>query len=237
MGPLQAGTLSTDSGGGTKAFLHHITSLGLQYSTGIGVAIGIDQQLLGRVAPKDWTAAHDSNGKPRAGAQVAELTHLLPEVAGRGSAGRDQPDRPSRAAAPRRATAPHRHQRLARHRVRHQQPGRDLAQLEVPLRIVVDNYHTHKHPEVQAWLAKNPRITLHFTPTSGSWLNLVEVFLGSSPGGRSDAEPSPASKNSSPRSDGFIDGWNERCQPFIWTKTADQILPHAMRQRTSDAGH
>ena len=74
----------TDSGGGTKAFLHHITTLGLQYSTGIGVAIGIDQDLLGRLAPRDWTAALDSNGKPRAGAQVAELTHLLPGLTGRG---------------------------------------------------------------------------------------------------------------------------------------------------------
>jgi hypothetical protein len=41
-----------------------------------------------------------------------------------------------------------------------------------------DNYHTHKHADINAWLAKNPRITLHFTPTSGSWLNLVEVFFG-----------------------------------------------------------
>ena len=46
------------------------------------------------------------------------------------------------------------------------------------LHVVVDNYATHKHPDVKAWLAKNPRITLHFTPTSGSWLNLVEVFFG-----------------------------------------------------------
>jgi hypothetical protein len=44
---------------------------------------------------------------------------------------------------------------------------------------MVDNYHSHEHPEVQAWLAKNPRIALHFTPTSGSWLNLVEVFFES----------------------------------------------------------
>jgi transposase len=41
----------------------------------------------------------------------------------------------------------------------------------------VDNYATHKHPAVRAWLAKNPRITLHFTPTSGSWLNM-EIFFG-----------------------------------------------------------
>ena len=46
------------------------------------------------------------------------------------------------------------------------------------LHVVVDNYHTHKHDEINAWLAKHPRITLHFTPTSGSWLNLVEVFFG-----------------------------------------------------------
>ena len=41
-----------------------------------------------------------------------------------------------------------------------------------------DNYATHKHPTVKAWLARNPRITLHFTPTSGSWLNMVEIFFG-----------------------------------------------------------
>src|SRR3954447_3897441 len=44
------------------------------------------------------------------------------------------------------------------------------------LHIVCDNYATHKHPTVKAWLARNPRVTLHFTPTSGSWLNLVEIF-------------------------------------------------------------
>src|SRR5213080_476685 len=46
------------------------------------------------------------------------------------------------------------------------------------LHVVVDNYHTHKHAEVDAWLTRHPRITLHFTPTSGSWLNLVEAFFG-----------------------------------------------------------
>ncbi len=44
--------------------------------------------------------------------------------------------------------------------------------------MVCDNYATHKHPAVKAWLAKNPRVTMHFTPTSGSWLNLVEIFFG-----------------------------------------------------------
>ena len=52
----------------------------------------------------------------------------------------------------------------------------------VELHIVAGNYATHKHPDVQAWLAKNPRITLHFTPTSGSWLNMVPVNRPSAPG-------------------------------------------------------
>ena len=46
------------------------------------------------------------------------------------------------------------------------------------LRIVLDNYGTHKHPKVRAWLARNPRIHLHFTPTSASWMSLVEIFFG-----------------------------------------------------------
>jgi transposase len=48
----------------------------------------------------------------------------------------------------------------------------------VKLHVVADNYATHKHPAVQAWLAKHRRVTMHFTPTSGSWLNLVEIFFG-----------------------------------------------------------
>ncbi len=74
----------TDSGGGTKAFLTHVTALGLHYSTGIGVRIGIDRDLLARLPRTGWTSAYDSKGKPRDGAQVAELTGLLPELTERG---------------------------------------------------------------------------------------------------------------------------------------------------------
>ena len=68
-------------------------------------------------------------------------------------------------------------------RHRHEEFLRFLKQVakaypRVELHIVVDNYATHKHPDVKAWLAKNPRITMHFTPTSGSWLNMVEIFFG-----------------------------------------------------------
>lgn len=103
------------------------------------------------------------------------------------------------------------------------------------LHVVLDNYHTHKHEDIKQWLAKHPRITLHFTPTSGSWLNLVEVFFGiitrqAIRRGSFDSVKQLVTAIST-----FIDGWNERCHPFIWTKTAEEILPHATRQTSSGA--
>jgi transposase len=105
------------------------------------------------------------------------------------------------------------------------------------LHVVVDNYHTHKHPEINAWLAKNPRVTLHFTPTSGSWLNLVEVFFGIITRQAIRRGSFDNVKELIAAISAFIDGWNDRCHPFTWTKTADEILPHATRKRTSDARH
>ncbi len=102
--------------------------------------------------------------------------------------------------------------------------------------VVLDNYHTHKRDDVVAWLARNPRVTLHFTPTSGSWLNLVEVFFGiiTRQAIRRGSYASVAELVAAIRT--FIDGWNERCHPFTWTKAADEILPHT-RKRDSDARH
>src|SRR3954470_12536042 len=106
------------------------------------------------------------------------------------------------------------------------------------LHIVCDNYATHKHPNVQAWLAKNPRVTLHFTPTSGSWLNLVEVFfsiISRQAISRGTFGSVPDLVEAIRR---FIDGWNERCQPFVWTKPADDVLDHCRPgQRTSITRH
>jgi transposase len=105
------------------------------------------------------------------------------------------------------------------------------------LHVVCDNYHTHKHDEIKEWLARHPRITLHFTPTSGSWLNLVEVFFSiiTRQAIRRGTFTSVRQLTEAIRR--FFDAWNDRCHPFAWTKTADEILPHARRQRTSDAGH
>jgi transposase len=106
------------------------------------------------------------------------------------------------------------------------------------LHIVVDNYATHKHPDVTAWLTKNPRITLHFTPTSGSWLNMVEIFFGIITRQAIRRGTFTSVKDLIGAIEIFIDAWNERCQPFIWTKTADQIIPHATEgQPTSIARH
>jgi transposase len=105
------------------------------------------------------------------------------------------------------------------------------------LHVVLDNYHTHKHADIERWLARNTRVTLHFTPTSGSWLNLVEVFFGiiTRQAIRRGSHASVRQLVAAIRT--FIDGWNERCHPFTWTKTADQILPHTTRQRDFDAQH
>jgi len=106
------------------------------------------------------------------------------------------------------------------------------------LHIVCDNYATHKHPAVTGWLEKNKRITLHFTPTSGSWLNMVEIFFGIITRQAIRRGTFTSVKDLIAAIEIFIDGWNERCGPFVWTKTADQLIPHATKgQPTSTARH
>jgi transposase len=104
------------------------------------------------------------------------------------------------------------------------------------LHVVCDNYHTHKHDDINAWLAKNARVTLHFTPTSGSWLNMVEVFFSIITRQAIRRGSFDSVKELMAAISAFIDGWNQRCHPFVWTKTADEILPHT-RKPTSDARH
>ena len=105
------------------------------------------------------------------------------------------------------------------------------------LHVVLDNYHTHKHDDINQWLAKHPRITLHFTPTSGSWLNLVEVFFSIITRQAIRRGSFDNVKQLVAAIRAFIDAYNDRCRPFAWTKTADEIIPPATRQPTSDARH
>ena len=111
------------------------------------------------------------------------------------------------------------------------------ADLEVHL--ICDNYGTHKHPIIKTWLATHPRVHMHFTPTYSSWLNLVERFFGYVTADllqRSDHR-SVQSLETDIRS--WVAAWNENPKPFVWTKTAEQILGKLGRliQRTSNLGH
>ena len=105
------------------------------------------------------------------------------------------------------------------------------------LHLIMDNYAAHKHPKVNSWLGANPRIQVHFTPTSGSWLNLVEVWFGIIERQAIHRGAFPSVRDLMIKIRAFINGWNDRCQPFVWTKTADHILAKANRQTTSVSVH
>ena len=105
------------------------------------------------------------------------------------------------------------------------------------LHLVMDNYAAHKHPNVNAWLAGNPRLHVHFTPTSGSWLNLVEVWFSIIERQANHRGSFPSVRDLMIKIRAFINGWNDRCHPFIWTKTADDILKKANRNPISETAH
>jgi transposase len=105
------------------------------------------------------------------------------------------------------------------------------------LHLVMDNYAAHKRVEVRDWLAANPRVTVHFTPTGASWLNLVEVWFGIIERQAIRRGTFRSVKELNAKIRAFIDGWNDRAHPFVWTKTAEEILVKANRQNTSDTDH
>jgi transposase len=105
------------------------------------------------------------------------------------------------------------------------------------LHLVIDNYAAHKHPNVRAWLAANPRIHVHFTPTSGSWLNLVEVWFSIIERQAIHRGSFPSVRDLMIKIRAFINGWNDRCHPFIWTKPADQVLQKIKRKKNSLTRH
>jgi transposase len=107
------------------------------------------------------------------------------------------------------------------------------------LHLVMDNYATHKRAEVRQWLAANPRIRVHFTPTSGSWLNLVEVWFSIIERQAIRRGTFTSVKELNAKIRAFITGWNRRKHPFTWTKPADEILATIDRKRkhVSKTGH
>jgi transposase len=105
------------------------------------------------------------------------------------------------------------------------------------LHLVMDNYAAHKRVEVRQWLADNPLIQVHFTPTSASWLNLVEVWFGIIERQAIHRGTFGNVRELTTAIRTFITGWNKRSHPFVWTKTSDEILKKANRQSTSNTDH
>jgi transposase len=108
---------------------------------------------------------------------------------------------------------------------------------ERELHLVMDNYAAHKRAEVRDWLAANPRVHVHFTPTSASWMNLVEVWFGILERQAIHRGTFRSVRDLTAKIRAFIDGWNDRAHPFAWTKTADEILTKADRKTTSATRH
>jgi putative transposase len=111
------------------------------------------------------------------------------------------------------------------------------AQLDIHL--VVDNYATHKHPKVQAWLARRPRWHIHFTPTYASWLNQVERFFALITQRAIRRGSFESTADLVKKIDRFIQTHNANSRPFVWTATADSILQKLARlcQRISGTEH
>ena len=110
---------------------------------------------------------------------------------------------------------------------------------ELDVHLVLDNASSHKTPKVKRWLAQHPRFVLHFTPTSSSWINLVERWFSELTTKllRRGAHRSVRALNSDIRR--WIDTWNEDPRPYVWVKTAEQILDSISRycQRINLTGH
>ena len=128
---------------------------------------------------------------------------------------------------------------LCQERHRHQEWLKFLRLLDqsmpahLDLHLIGDNYATHKHPKVQRWLARHPRFHMHFTPTSASWLNMVERFFRDLTQNRlrrgvfRDLEELIMAIGT------YIDGHNQNPKPFIWTARATDILEKVKRARRS----
>jgi transposase len=110
---------------------------------------------------------------------------------------------------------------------------------ELDVHLILDNYATHKTPAINRWLAAHPRFHLHFTPTGGSWLNLVERWFGelSARKLKRGVHRTVRELNKDIRS--WLDTWNDNPRPYMWTKTADQILETlaAYCNRINESGH
>ena len=105
----------------------------------------------------------------------------------------------------------------------------------VDLHLAMVNYAVRKHTNVRA--RGEPAVKIHFTPTHASWMNLVEVWSGIVERRAIRRQVFKSLRTSTPKSGPFVDGWNDRSHPFVWTKTAGEIPKKANRRTTSSAPH
>ena len=110
---------------------------------------------------------------------------------------------------------------------------------ELDVHLILDNYGTHKTPLIHRWLARHPRFHVHFTPTSASWLNLVERWFAALTQKQIRRGVHRSTRELEEAIRRFIETTNHRPKPFIWSKTADEILASVARfcKRISDSGH
>lgn len=100
---------------------------------------------------------------------------------------------------------------------------------ELDIHCIADNYASHKHPAVKAWLAARPRWQMHFIPTYSSWLNQVERFFGLTTDKAIRRGSFRSVKELIAKIDHFVAHYNQQCKPFVWTATADFILQKLQR--------
>src|SRR5438094_2939717 len=126
-----------------------------------------------------------------------------------------------------RGYARHRHQEFLKflRRLDEEFPG------PVPLHLVMDNYGTHKHPTVEAWLGRHPPFIPHFLPTSSSWLNLVERWFGELTSKRVRRGAFFSVQDLQKAIEEFLQTWNEKPRPFVWTATVESIVEKLSRCR------
>jgi len=110
---------------------------------------------------------------------------------------------------------------------------------QLDVHCIVDNYATHSHPKVKVWLAARPRWHMHFTPTYSSWINQVERFFALITDKAIRRGSFTSVKQLVQKIDHFVDSYNDKCQPFQWTATADSILEklHLLCSRISGTAH
>ena len=135
------------------------------------------------------------------------------------------------------------HQLTAQHRAIEFKKFLSLIDKSVPkelvVHIVIDNHSTHKTPAIKKWLLAHPRFHIHFTPTSSSWLNLVERWFAEITEKSIRRGTHRSVKELADSITHWVGTWNEHPRPYVWHKTADEILESLSRYLTRivDSGH